>query len=230
MKIYYIITNSQRVLEQEHFLPTAQAHLSDTTFHPIEFKPKKEQIGNFWDQDYFDTLIFRSHAVLDLIEKHWEDYFVLSDVDIVVVKDFVPFIKDAIIDYDILHQRDGFGNIEFVNGGFTVIKCNEKTKEFYKHVLDQTVNSNDPKYLDQDAIKDYYYKLNNPYGLKWQYLPCEKFATRYEFHNLEASKDQLMMFHSTNTMPRPDWTSVDQKRHYLTEFVAWHADKRGRFY
>lgn len=230
MKIYYVITESLRELEQDYFAPSVRAVMPNAELLPIKYKPPTENLGNFRDRDYLDTLIFRSNAVLDLIKQHWNDYFILSDVDIVVVKDFSEYIDKNIKDHDILHQRDGFETQEFVNGGFTVIKGNERTERFYQHILDATVNSENPFYLDQDAIKDYYYTLGNPYQLKWDYLPWRQFATRYYFDLLEQSKEQLVLFHANMTPPHPDWSCLDQKKHYLKHFLLWYKGLIGRFY
>lgn len=229
MNLYYIITDSQKKLEQEYFLPSISIDKEINTI-PVYYKPKVSNLGNFWDEDYLETLLFRNQSIIDLIEDNIGQQIILSDVDILIVKPFSEYIKNTITNKDILHMRDGIDGINIINGGFTVINCNETTKSFYNYILKNVLNSNNKKYLDQDAIKDYYYTDNNPLNLRWDYLPASMFAVRYEWNFLEKNKNNLVMFHATNTLPYGNISSVQRKIHYLEMFKKWHNNEIGKFY
>ncbi len=230
MKLYYIITDSQKDLERDFFLPYFKSSNNKFEINEIYYHPKDHNLGNFWDKDYLDTLIFRNKKIIELIEKNIGNVIIISDVDIISVRDFYDIINNLILDKDILHMRDGIDGVDIINGGFTVIKCSEKTKKFYQRILFKTENSNNKKYLDQDAIKDYYFLENNFLNLKWDFLPASKFAVRYDWDFLEKNKNNLVMFHATNTVPHNGITSVELKKYYLTNFIKWFNGEIGRFY
>lgn len=228
--VYYIITNSQKELEENYFLPSLKKHCPNFTPKAIYYEPINQQIGNFRDSDYLDTLIFRNEKIVDLITENKNEIIILSDVDIVIVKNFYEYILNAMESKDILHMTDGYFGAHFINGGFTVIRCNEKTKNFYELILKKTIDSGDKFYLDQDAIKDYYYKDNNSLNLNWGYLPPSMFPVRYDWNLLKNHKEDVVLFHATMTMPTENMSSVEQKKMHLTNFQLWYDNKIERAY
>jgi hypothetical protein len=228
--IYYIVTNSLKELEENYFLKTLKEKCPNFTPKGILYKPKKENIGNFRDEDYLDTLIFRSETVIDLVKNNTNKIIIISDVDIIFLKDFYDFVIENIKDKDILHMRDGYFERNVINGGFTVIKCNDKTKSFYETILNKTKNSKNKFYLDQDAILDYYYKDKNPLQISWDYLPADMFPVRYDFQKMKNHKNNLVLFHATLTMPKQNKTSLEQKKEYLSNFKLWFENKIDKAY
>lgn len=230
INVYYIITDSQKQLEEEYFLPSLKRNCPNFNPKSIVYKPVEQNVGNFRDNDYIDTLLFRNQMFIDLISVNKDDIIIMSDVDIIILKDFYDYVVETMKDKDIMHMRDGYFGVNFMNGGFTVIKCSEKTRNFYEIILDKTKNSGDKFYLDQDAIKDYYYKDNNPLNLKWDYLPASMFPVRYEWNSLKNHKNDVVLFHANVTMPMPNMSSVEQKKIHLTNFQLWYDNKIERAY
>jgi hypothetical protein len=229
MKIYYIITDAQRVLEEKYFIPTLTKHTKDFTLHPIYYKPKNENIGNFGDEDYMDILTFRSQKFIEVIEENLGETIIFSDVDIVILKNFYSILLQLIAANDILHTAERL-NLREINGGFTVIRCSEKTKRFYEIILEKTLKKGCLEYLDQHAITEYYMVDKNPLGLRWRMLPPQLFCIRYDWTHLQKYKKFIMLFHATNTIPENGESSLALKEKYLTGCLDWQLDKIKRFY
>lgn len=211
MKVFYFATKSQEILEKKFFIPSIQKD-SNVELHRFFYDEEGScGDGSFRTQQYLETLIYRNKKVIDIIEQNFNEVICISDIDIYFFKPFSSECLKLIEDFDILHMRDGIHLLQ-PNGGFTILRCNEKTLNFYKFILDKVVNNPNKFYLDQDAMLDYY-NSKNIFDLRYNYLD-ERFATmpNYSYWNYEFQKECICV-HAVNS------STVDQKLNKLKFLV-----------
>lgn len=197
MKTFYFVTKSQEILEKEFFLPSVKKDSNIETYRFFYDENNNCGDGSFRTDQYLDTLIYRNKKIIEIIEYNLNTTICISDIDIYFFKPFSSECLNLINGYDILHMRDGIHLLQ-PNGGFTILKCNEKTLNFYKFILNKVINSDNRFYLDQDAMLDYY-NNQNIYDLKHNYLD-ERFATmpNYSYWNHEFQK-KCICVHAVNS-------------------------------
>jgi hypothetical protein len=170
--MYALYTPSHTVLVKQFFLPS----LHDPN---IELFLKKIEIqscvsANFMDIGWTKTTIKKIELILEAIETHWGNIFILSDVDIQFFGPIAGTLFDLMKGYDFLIQKDNPKGT--LCSGFFVCRANQKTKQLFSDVL-QLMKSH-PEISDQRALNrclSRNQKKQNKYRIKWDYLPTELF-------------------------------------------------------
>ncbi|CAB5221577.1 Nucleotide-diphospho-sugar transferase [uncultured Caudovirales phage] len=220
MKLYYIITDSFKNLEEKYFVPSFNKHSPRIELNAIYYNPPEIVETRFQSPDWIATLTYKSNIILKLIEDNLGDVIMITDVDMVIVKDIYDYIVESMESKDILHQREGYTE-DGINAGVTVIKCSEKTKKFFEYVRDSLAEFGGPNYLDQSAMDDYYKKDNNFLDLEWGYLCSAKIATRYSYDIINSHRDNIMLLHANVTH------TVKEKEEALNDFLVWIGSEPG---
>ena len=168
MKLYSVYTDSHKILKDKWFLGTIQ---DDWDLDIIHIKGGGDRAGS---PKFLNIIAKKLEHVVESIKDNMGEIIVWSDVDIQFFKRCNNIIIDALGKKDIVFQKERMCN-DIVNSGFFVMKCNEKTLGFWRHILQSC----------RDIIKDSSYKKlpfaeqtvmnkvlrNNIVDVKWGLLP-----------------------------------------------------------
>jgi hypothetical protein len=141
------------------------------------------------------------------------EYFVFSDVDVVVYRPLLSAINQVIKDQDVIFLREFFddqekqrlkeyydktldGNYDMqlgnINIGFNVIRSCDKTHRFFSDILKMIV---DTGLLEQSLINKTLYSPND-YDLKWDLFPPEFFSTSIGLHHIHNEIKDVVLYHA----------------------------------
>jgi hypothetical protein len=165
IKLYGIYTPSHEVLKNEFFLPSLQ----DDFELVLQAHDQTCTSTQFMGEGWTDTTIKKVDLIIRAIEENWGDVFIFSDVDIQFFAPIEKIILSLMKDYDIIMQRNNPAGV--LCTGFFACRANEKTLALWKDVKQNM--QKDKEKSDQitfnQCIKSK--KKDNPYGIKWNYLP-----------------------------------------------------------
>ena len=108
-----------------------------------------------------DCWIAKTEMIVDAIKNNIGNKIIVCDVDIQFFRSTLPLIE-ACPDVDFLAQQER----EILCIGFMVIKCNEKTLQFFNEVLERCKAGE----WDQKVINE---KIRQENKLTWAFLPPE---------------------------------------------------------
>lgn len=120
--------------------------------------------------------------------------FIFSDIDIMFYNPCIPSIEDLTKTHDILFLRELYDGVHIpqggnINIGFSVIKANQKTYNFFCDVLNEITKT---KKWEQKIINEFLYQKND-YDLKWDLLPHTFLSTSVGINNLNKN---TILFHA----------------------------------
>lgn len=141
-------------------------------------------------QWYFDLKIKMS---IKYIKKNWGNYIIISDSTTLIIKPFINDLLTRIKDNDILKCPEFFkiDNCLRTNIGFTFIKCNQKSLNFFNSLLEHQIKIY-PMFKKSGGIRDqclyqkFYGEHRNEYGLKninkykdikTEFLPIDEYSS-----------------------------------------------------
>jgi len=129
MKLISVYTQSHLVFKDNWFLPSL-ADDYDLEMHSCSVKGN----GKYREDDWVQSVYFKSKTIVESIEKYWGDIFVYSDCDIQFFKPTEKFLLEAIVGRDIVCQRDEPGPFGQLCTGFFVIRANKRTHNLWLKV------------------------------------------------------------------------------------------------
>ena len=133
MKIYSCHTPSHRILYDEHYSKTLPAAFES---HPNVLDI--EGAGDFKSAGFLNTIRAKIGLIVDSLELCSGSTIVWSDVDIVFF-DKAGDLLDQVVadapDCDVFFQKEFSGNRTDVNTGFMVIRCNDRSRDFFSRLL-----------------------------------------------------------------------------------------------
>jgi len=211
MKLYTFYTDTHIKFLCDYFLSSLQ----DNFELIIDKKSQLSENGVYMEKGWIDTMFFKVDTIIKGITENInnQSLFIHSDVDI----QFFGLIEEEIIGdtngYDIVFQKGA----RSINNGFFVCRANQKTLTFWKDVKKFMQENN---VHDERASKtllelplDFYDDSNvafkvfkNKYGIKWNYLPIDKFVGgQYCVESFESQKHippplTVLMHHATSTI------------------------------
>jgi len=187
MKIFCCHTKSHERLLTDYFKPSLPP---DLELHAI---PREgDGTGDFRSDQWIKCLHNKIDMVVGTIRDHCGEIIIWSDIDILF---FRPVAKEleALIQAsgkEILFQRERNG-IPDINGGFYVLRANEKTLAFFEQV--RAGLAANPDVDDQFIINTLLRACPN---FAWGYLPFSYYART---HGWPPPRD-LAIFHANGIM------------------------------
>ena len=164
----------------------------------FEFNPIFSPLPTGWigSQEWERNIDFKLDRIIETIEINLDKIIVWSDVDTVFTGyGAYKIISEKIKGMDLACMvNDAYDNNPRLNGGFVVIRCSEKTLNFYKAVKEF------PKefYYDQTAIRE----LIPPHQIKVSFLP-DSFWACHRRNELAQSggrhwPEHIIFYHATS--------------------------------
>ncbi len=211
MKLYTFYTDSHKKLLCEYFLPSLQ----DNYDLIISKKDQLSESGVYMESGWIDTMYYKVDTIIKGITDNIanEDWFIHCDIDI----QFFGKTEDEIISHldgmDMVFQKGA----RSINNGFFACKANQKNLKFWQDVREfmKANNVHDEKasktllgipldfYDDKNEASS---KFTNSYGIKWAYLPTDKFVggqycvKSFESQILVPPPKTTIMHHATSTV------------------------------
>ena len=187
IKLYSIFTEETNLLKD-----IFQKSLKDDWEIILTDWDKTGEDGN-WGTQSFGTLMRKKvNYMIEVVEKNIGNIIIFSDIDIQFFKKCNRLIEKSIENNDILFQSENWPE-KRINAGFIVIRCNEKTIEFFREV--SKVEFEKLRYFEQSAMSEILEK--NTIGLRWDILPAQFWAMS---HRLAPPHD-IVLHHANCTEP-----------------------------
>lgn len=170
IKMYALYTPSHEVLKNDYFLPSLQDDF-DIVF---EFADQTCESAKFMDEGWTETTMKKVDLIIRAIQENWGSLFIFSDVDIQFFCSIQGTILQLIEDKDIMLQRNTPDGV--LCTGFFVCRGNEKTLQLWTDVKE--LMKKDSLNSDQNSFNRCIrrHSKENPYGVKWGYLPNSFFG------------------------------------------------------
>jgi len=137
MKIYCCFTPAHEILYKDYFLKTVPKL--------FEVVPTSVEIlgsGDYFSPEFLRCINSKIELVIESIKINDGEVIIWSDVDIVFYDISPDSIREQLRDNDLLFQREGHKTSE-VNTGFIIMKCNNKTLDFFETVRSGLNNNHD---------------------------------------------------------------------------------------
>lgn len=153
IKIYYFWNLNQKELLTNYFLPTfTQYNGDDFELIGEEFENDHE-ITTFGSVGFKKVIIRKVNSIINILEKTNEnEFFVVSDIDIQFFGSITNTILEAInLDRDIVFQKEASTGND-INTGFMLVKSNDTTKQFWKTILGELVNTDERLFINEQAL------------------------------------------------------------------------------
>ena len=173
MKLYSVYTDSHRILKDEWFLKTLPEEWDLNIMH-VEGKG-----GRVGSQEFLNIIEKKLEYIVKSIKDNMDDTIIWSDVDIQFFDRCKDTILESISRKDMVFQREWMGK-DVANIGFIAIKCNRKTLNFWKCILErrkdtiQRFRYKKLSYGDQSMINEALH--DNNLGIKWGFFPDKIWA------------------------------------------------------
>ena len=167
------------------------------------------------EDGWIDTMFFKVDTIIKGITQNLGDeaLFIHSDIDIQFFGPIEDILKKSAEECDMVFQKGA----RSINNGFFVCRANQKSLAFWKDVKEFMKKNgvHDEKAsktllglpLDfYDDANEAFNKFTNPYGIKWNYLPVDKFVGgQYCLESFESQKlvpppKTTLMHHATSTV------------------------------
>jgi hypothetical protein len=224
MKIYTIYTDEIECLK-DIFVKSMKDDW-ETVFLYWDTIDEKE--GDFGTPGFITHMRQRVETVRTIIKKNWGDIIIWSDIDIQFFRKCSKLIEKAMVGKDIVFQSESWPKKE-VNGGFIVIRCNEKSLLLYETVLKTDFEK--LPYFEQTAMNEIL--TENKIGIRWGILPRPFWAMSCHY---DPPVD-IALHHANCTFPRivkgKTIGSLEQKlsqfkrvRRYVFLLKLWTKYKR----
>ncbi len=172
-KLYAIYTPSHEFFLNNWFLPTLQ----DDYELILEKHEQISRSGNFDQEGWRETMLFKVDIVIKGIKENWGKIFIHSDVDIQFFQPTKNIIRWLMQDKDMVIQKDSpNGNM---CAGFFALRGNQKNLEIWTKIRKRLSN---PEYLEKhpktnDQVElNRIIRINKEIKIKWAYLPKEFFG------------------------------------------------------
>ena len=193
IKLYGFYNEAHKVLK-DNFLKTLKDDWEINIFY-LDIKGN----GDFRSKEFLEIAELKLPFCLDAIEKNQGNIIIYSDMDIQFFGSCDKIIKEEIKNKDMLFVQEG----NMVNAGFIVIKCNERTKEFFKLACKEDIHKH--HLSDQGVINELLNK-NIMEDLKIGKLPSQFWLSTHS----ELPKD-IIFHHAVNTASTKEKTSLQLK-------------------
>lgn len=194
IKLFSIYTD-ETVELKDIFLKSIQDDWDIT----IYYFGKAGEGGDFGTPSFLKLIKKRLEYQIDAIEKNWNEIIIWSDIDIQFFKRCSNLILNAIDKKDIVYQSECWPQKK-INGGFIVIRCNQKTLSLFKSVLEFPLEGYD--FFEQSVMNQIL--SENKLELKWDVLPKQFWAMSHG----TTPPDDIVLHHANCTAP----TIVNGKR------------------
>jgi hypothetical protein len=147
---------------------------------------------------------FKTEMTIDAIRDNQKDFIIISDIDIQFFKPIYSIIK-SLPELDLRFQIDPDKNY---NLGFQLIRCNEKTLEFYEHVLKRLKQENK---WDQHIVNE---NLKYFPDLTFGFLPESFWA-----YDGKSPPSDIVLHHAT-------WASTCEEKLKQMDLVKFNGKKK----
>jgi hypothetical protein len=166
IKLYSIYTEETNVLK-EIFINTIQ---DDWEINLVSWGQAGEE-GNWGTKSFGKLMRKKIEFVIETLEENRGNIIIFSDIDIQFFGKCSKLIKKSLRNNDLLFQSERWPQKE-INAGFIVVKCNDRTIEFFRSVAD--IKLENLEFFEQSAMSEI---LNgNDLDLKWDVLPSQFWA------------------------------------------------------
>jgi hypothetical protein len=166
IKLYAFYTPSHTVFVDKWFLPS----IKDDYEMIISFFEEQEcSTAQFMNEGWKKTTLKKVDMIINAIQENWGKMFVYSDVDIQFFRPTQETILNLIQDNDIVIQRDNPKGQACT--GFFACWGNEKILALWQDVKKTMLEI--AELSDQKSFNYCLQTQNNPYGIKWTFLPNE---------------------------------------------------------
>ena len=170
MKLYAIYTPSHEILKDKFFLPSIQ----DDFEIILEQCDQTSPSAKFMSEGWTDTTIRKVELIIQAVKENWNSVFIFSDVDIQFFRPIEKTILSLMKNNDLVIQKNSPNGV--LCSGFFACRGNEKTLQLWTDV--KAYMENDKSKSDQVSLNHCIKRSStqNPYGLKWGYLPNSFFG------------------------------------------------------
>jgi len=111
----------------------------------------------------YEVWLFKTNDIIQRIKENMGEVILYTDIDIQFFKPIKNHIEKALIDNDIVFQRNPTPAEGLLNIGFMAIRCSSKTLKFWNKVLEHLKKD---KLHDQQIVQDLLGAKNHPWGIK----------------------------------------------------------------
>jgi len=167
MKLFSIYTDEIDPLKKQ-FVGTIQ---DDWELNIAYWGKAGEGDGKFGTPSWYNILRKRNEYLLNVIKENWGDIIIWADIDIQFFAKCTNVINKSIEGKDIVFMSEHWPQ-EIINGGFMVIRCNDKTLLLFQSVLQYDLEK--LPHGDQTAINDILRRKT--IDIKWGILPEQFWA------------------------------------------------------
>lgn len=214
IKLYSVYTDDIRVLK-DRFVSTIK---DNWELNLIKLDTLNGD-NNFGSDQFIYALTKKSEIVLNAIKENLntDNIIIVSDLDIQFFGPCTDIILSSLNGKDIIFQREWLGQ-ELINGGFIVIRPNERTLRFYENVILHDFSKYE--YIDQGALQE---ELLTNKEIKWGFLPVEYFYGRT---HAVPIPDKILYHHATCTGATETHTSLELKMMQLNEIKIFVENRK----
>ncbi len=199
LSCYYFFDHNQLVLKElfeesmGHFMP-------DITLCPIELE-YKSQSSDFGTLDFRNIILEKMTKVVDIIKSNIESgtTILVSDIDIIIYDNFERYLN--IGDADIMIQKEHRNRK--INTGFILIKCSDKTYNYWKFVEEQMKMYKKGSFINEQEI------MNNTIAKSG--LTLKLFDDTIWAYSNQPMPANICLHHANVTKPSDQHSSLQKK-------------------
>jgi DNA-binding Xre family transcriptional regulator len=227
LNILTTVTKNYVNLIDNYFLATLPSEIKDMK---VLYINDLEKIGSQNDAKFFETK--KLEMLCKEIESNLGDniFFIDGDVVFAYGATFKDEINEILEEYDIAFQH----NDDWYNFGVFALSCNERTLEYFQHMLEIEM----PKTFDIRKLHDQHianallgvypdipgfeYSVEKTFdNIKHINLPIRYFGNHYRHYRYPQDvPDDVVFIHATST------SSMSEKIHLLHDFKHKYYDSR----
>lgn len=164
IKLYGVYSEENKILKEEWFLSTLK---DDFEIHLKYLGKIGEGQLNCKEPAWYLALREKSKFIFQAIQDNMGNVIISSDVDIQFFRKSIDIIKKYIRNKDVVFQAEHRPFDGQVNTGFIAIKCNERTLQLWKYILNMEIEK--MPFGDQSAIN--HIIKNELVQCKWGVFP-----------------------------------------------------------
>lgn len=167
INLYSFYTPSHAVLKDDWFLPSIKDDFNIIVF----FADQMCSTGAYRDKGFRETVLKKVDMIIEAAQQNKDKIFIYADIDIQFFKSIQALVEKALVDNDIVVQRDNHKGL--ICSGFFACRGSDKIIALWQTVKQLMIDED----LDDQPALNKALKQVFKGTIKWDYLPAIFFGT-----------------------------------------------------
>lgn len=221
-KIIGVYTKSHELLYRNYFLPSVPSGFA------VKMKAVNEDTNGDTKTSVYTTVLRRKvDYLIKYMERHRDEVFLCSDVDVMFFKPFAHLVGGLLGDNDLVFQRENRmgGETELLGGlnpGFMILKATQASINLFKEVDYMLLKGIAKKTFTTDQAILCQMDKKKEIKAKFGKLPFSFYASTHG----KKLPSEVILYHVVGTAPKEAVSSIQRKILRIEDFLrAYNADK-----